>query len=89
MPPKRTVYILQSLAYPDQFYTGLCSDVEARLQAHNAGQSPHTAKYKPWPIVSAHHFEDGAVAAAFERYLKAGPGARSPQNAYADHMTSV
>lgn len=42
------VYILQSRSHPDQFYTGLCTDVQSRLNAHNAGQSPHSSKYKPW-----------------------------------------
>ena len=41
------VYILQSVSDPDQFYTGLCKDVESRLRAHNVGQSSHTSKYKP------------------------------------------
>ena len=68
------VYILQSLSYPDQFYTGLCADVEKRLSAHNAGQSPHTSKYKPWRLLSAHYFADASTAAAFERYLKSGSG---------------
>jgi len=67
------VYILQSLSDPDQFYTGLCKDVETRLRAHNAGQSPHTAKYKPWRLLSF-HFEEPETAAAFERYLKSGSG---------------
>jgi predicted GIY-YIG superfamily endonuclease len=48
MLTKHYVYILQSVSHPDQFYTGLCSDVAARLTAHNAGQSPHTSKYKPF-----------------------------------------
>ena len=69
-----TVYILQSIAHPDQFYTGLCKDVQARLAAHNAGQSPHTSKFKPWRLVSSHYFVDGGVAVAFERYLKSGSG---------------
>lgn len=68
------VYILQSASYPDQFYTGLCKDVEARLAAHNAGQSPHTAKFKPWRLLSHHYFERPETAAAFERYLKSGSG---------------
>lgn len=68
------VYILQSVERPDQHYTGLCEDVHKRLTAHNAGQSPHTAKYKPWRIVSFHYFEDIETAAAFERYLKSGSG---------------
>jgi len=68
------VYILQSLSHPDQFYTGLCKDVEARLAAHNAGQSPHTAKFKPWRLLSYHYFDRPETAAAFERYLKRGSG---------------
>ena len=68
------VYILQSLSHPDQFYTGLCENVEARLRAHNAGQSPHTAKFKPWKLVSFHYFDRPEAAAAFERYLKSGSG---------------
>ena len=68
------VYILQSVADPEQFYTGLCADVEARLRAHNSGQSPHTAKFKPWKLLSFHYFERQETAAAFERYLKSGSG---------------
>ena len=68
------VYILQSISHPDQFYTGLCNDVAARLSAHNTGQSPHTAKYKPWRLLSYHYFERTETAAAFERYLKSGSG---------------
>ena len=68
------VYILQSLSDPEQFYTGLCNDVETRLLAHNAGQSPHTSKYKPWKLVSSHYFDRQETAAAFERYLKSGSG---------------
>jgi predicted GIY-YIG superfamily endonuclease len=68
------VYILQSLSHPEQFYTGLCKDVQARLQSHNAGQSSHASKYKPWRLVSHHWFERPEAAAAFERYLKSGSG---------------
>lgn len=68
------VYILQSISHPDQFYTGLCKDVDARLKAHNAGQSAHTSKFKPWRLLSYHYFERPEAAAAFERYLKSGSG---------------
>ncbi len=68
------VYILQSISHPDQFYTGLCKDVASRLSSHNAGQSPHTSKYKPWRLLSYHYFERVETAAAFERYLKSGSG---------------
>jgi putative endonuclease len=68
------VYILQSISRPEQFYTGLCGDVHQRLAAHNAGQSPHTSKYRPWRLVSFHYFENQKTATAFERYLKSGSG---------------
>ena len=68
------VYILQSVDHPDQFYTGLCKDVSSRLAAHNARQSPHTAKFAPWRLLSSHYFERPETAAAFERYLKTGSG---------------
>jgi predicted GIY-YIG superfamily endonuclease len=68
------VYILQSVSEPDQFYTGLCKDVETRLRAHSAGQSPHTSKYKPWRLLSCHWFEQERTAVSFERYLKSGSG---------------
>ena len=68
------VYILQSIDRPDQYYTGLCKDVLARLDAQNSGQSPHTAKFKPWRLLSYHYFERPESAAAFERFLKSGSG---------------
>ncbi len=68
------VYLLQSLSHPEQRYTGLTKDVEKRLVAHNAGQSIHTSKYRPWRVVLALAFAEDNKAIAFERYLKTGSG---------------
>lgn len=68
------VYLLQSIPHPQQHYVGLTSDVDKRLAAHNAGQSTHTAQYRPWKIITYHAFVDEAKAAAFEQYLKSGSG---------------
>ena len=68
------VYLIQSISHPEQRYTGLTSDVEKRLAAHNAGQSSHTAKFRPWQLVGYSAFADHDKAAAFERYLKSGSG---------------
>ena len=68
------VYVIRSTVEPDQIYTGLSDDVDRRLAAHNAGQSAHTSKYKPWRLESLHFFADAAVAIAFEKYLKSGSG---------------
>jgi predicted GIY-YIG superfamily endonuclease len=42
------VYLIESVAAEGQRYVGATADLKVRLQQHNAGQSAHTAKYKPW-----------------------------------------
>jgi predicted GIY-YIG superfamily endonuclease len=68
------VYLIESIAFPEQRYIGLCSNLKSRLQAHNEGRSPHTAKYKPWRIVTSVAFSNDQTALEFERYLKTGSG---------------
>jgi predicted GIY-YIG superfamily endonuclease len=68
------VYFLRSIDHPGQTYVGLADDLRARLTAHNAGQSPHTKKFKPWRLVTYVAFSDEAKAVAFERYMKTGSG---------------
>jgi len=68
------VYLLESVSFPGQWYVGHTDDLRARRAAHNAGQSPHTAKYKPWRLVTYIAFSDEAKAIAFGRYLKSASG---------------
>lgn len=70
----RYVYLLQSIDFADECYVGMTDDLKARLAAHNAGQSPHTSKFKPWRLVTYLAFTDPEKAVAFERYLTAGSG---------------
>ena len=74
MAPKRFVYILQSLADPTRYYTGVTSDVCARLIAHNDGLSPHTAESRPWRSLVVIEFDEERPAPESERYLKTGSG---------------
>jgi len=67
------VYILQS-ADGSRFYVGLTQNLTERLRKHNAGEVPHTAKFKPWLIKTAIAFRDRHRGAAFEHYLKSGSG---------------
>jgi predicted GIY-YIG superfamily endonuclease len=46
------VYLLQSIDFPDETYVGLTDDLRTSFTAHNSGRSPHTAKYKPWRLVT-------------------------------------
>ncbi len=68
------VYFLESVTHPEQNYVGLADDLRARLWAHNAGQSPHTSKYKPWRLMTYVAFSSEAAAVAFERYMKTASG---------------
>ncbi len=68
------VYILQSQSDSERFYIGLTEDLKARLKKHNAGEVPHTAKFKPWRVKSAIAFTSRDRAADFEKYLKSSSG---------------
>lgn len=68
------VYLLKSLADTEERYVGLTTDLKKRLAAHNAGQSDHTAKHRPWKVVAYFAFDDEKRAIAFEKYLKSGSG---------------
>jgi putative endonuclease len=70
----KCVYVLGSESQPGRFYTGITSDLSARLVAHNRGDSVHTATGCPWRVVVALVFADPRRAQAFERYLKSGSG---------------
>jgi predicted GIY-YIG superfamily endonuclease len=71
---QRHVYILVSTVHRDRYYTGLTSDVQSRLAAHNAGLSTHTANGRPWRLVTTIEFRDAERARRFELYLKSGSG---------------
>ncbi|MCX7009559.1 MAG: GIY-YIG nuclease family protein [Kiritimatiellaeota bacterium] len=68
------VYILRTEAETPHFYTDFTEDLPARLQHHNSGGDPHTAKYGPWRIKTAVAFTDREQALALERYLKTPSG---------------
>ena len=67
-------YILRSISQPGQRYIGSTTDLKSRLAKHNAGEVPHTSKFKPWRIQTAIAFDSKEKAVAFEDYLKTGSG---------------
>jgi putative endonuclease len=64
------VYLLESESTPGRRYVGLSSDLKQRFHDHNSDKSPHTAKYKPWRLVTYVAFSNRSKAEEFERYLK-------------------
>lgn len=71
---QRYVYVLLSTVHQNRYYTGLTANVQARLAAHNAGLSTHTASGRPWKLVTTIEFSDVDRAQIFEMYLKSGSG---------------
>jgi putative endonuclease len=70
----RFVYILRSDSDPSRHYVGRTSNVDKRLDWHNAGPCGHTRQYRPWSIVVSLEFPDESAATRFEHYLKSGSG---------------
>ena len=44
------VYILQSELGPQPFYAGITDALRDQLRRHNAGEVPHTSRYRLWHI---------------------------------------
>ncbi len=70
----RHAYVLQSQLDPERHYIGSTNDIARRLDEHNSGKSPHTAKFRPWWLRASFAFADSADAETLERYLKSGSG---------------
>jgi putative endonuclease len=59
------VYILVSEADDEAHYSGITSDLMARLIEYNQGKCSHTSKRKPWRIETAIAFRSEAKARRF------------------------
>ena len=68
------VYMLSDVATHTHHYIGSTRDLQARLAKHNAGNVPHTSKFKPWMIDAVIAVKGKDVALNLERYLKTGSG---------------
>lgn len=81
-------YVLQSELETDRHYIGSTGNLKVRLEDHNAGRCPHTAKYRPWKIKSYFAFQSKDVAQKFERYLKSGSGREFARRHFDEEQSS-
>jgi putative endonuclease len=70
----RPAWTFSSERNPIRRYTGITSNVDLSLQAHNAGQNVDTAPDRPWILFASFHFRHERTARCFEKYLKSGSG---------------
>ena len=68
------VYVIRSVNFPEQEYTGATSDLKRRLSDHNEGNSKHTAKFAPWELRCYVALPDKQRALELEKYLKSHSG---------------
>jgi putative endonuclease len=67
------VYIIQSLK-DDRFYIGETTDVNARLQFHNARKQRSTRNRVPFRLVKVEEFETRQEALKREKQIKSWKG---------------
>ena len=72
--PEYFVYLLRSSIIPEETYVGFTTDLDQRINDHNAGKSPHTSKFRPWKLKTYLAFSEKKGALAFEKYLKSHSG---------------
>lgn len=68
------VYLLKSLKNPTKTYIGYTTNLEQRIETHNAGGSEYTSDHRPWKLVGYTCFDSATKALDFEKYLKSGSG---------------
>ncbi len=68
------VYLIKSESHSNKTYVGVTSNLNTRLDSHNAGGSTHTSKFTPWKLHTYVSFSEDSKALAFETYLKTGSG---------------
>jgi putative endonuclease len=61
------VYLIQSTSRPDKTYVGFTEDLRQRMDAHDAGKSVYTSRYRPWKLETYLAFSDRGRALDFER----------------------
>lgn len=70
------VYILRSQK-DKSLYIGYTSDLEKRVNDHNAGRNISTKPFRPYVMIFYEAFTDKRDAIAREEYLKSGWGFRT------------
>lgn len=73
------VYVLRS-SKDGMFYTGFSTDLDRRIEQHNAGYCRSTEKRRPFYLLYYEWCRDKSDAIAREKYLKSGYGKRYLKN---------
>ncbi len=64
------VYILRSINFPNQIYTGFTTNLKQRLQQHARGEVKSTKDRRPLKLIHYEYFIDKGDAEVKEVFLK-------------------
>lgn len=67
-------YVYTLKCFDERLYTGCTEDIKERLNRHNSGYVPATAKRLPVKLITYTVFQNKYRAFEFEKYLKSGSG---------------
>ena len=67
------VYLLRSLKDPSKTYIGYTTNLEERMERHNAGRAYIRTRHA-WQLVTYLAFSSESQAISFEKYIKVGSG---------------
>jgi len=72
------MYITYILYSPrvKRFYTGHTEDIERRLEEHNRGKTPFSAKGMPWTLIYSKECSSRTEAIKLEKFIKKRGAAR-------------
>ena len=66
----------------------MTSDVNKRLNEHNAGKTKSTKGYRPWKLFFYEKYNSREEARKREKYLKSGIGKEWIKEKYKKHLAS-
>jgi GIY-YIG catalytic domain len=76
------VHLIESVSAPGERYVGMTTDLKQGLQEHNEGKSSHTAKSRPWNLITYIVFTHRLKAEASSVISNPGRATHSPIRAY-------
>ncbi|MBK9190254.1 MAG: GIY-YIG nuclease family protein [Crocinitomicaceae bacterium] len=68
-----SVYVIRSINTA-KIYVGMATDIQKRLNEHNAGKSKYTSSFIPWELIYIEQIGNSQECRKREKYFKSAAG---------------
>ncbi|MBK9190253.1 MAG: GIY-YIG nuclease family protein [Crocinitomicaceae bacterium] len=68
-----SVYVIRSINTA-KIYVGMATNIQKRLNEHNAGKSKYTYSFKPWELIYSEQIGNSQECRIREKYFKGTAG---------------